>query len=89
MRSAMIQASPRPDEPPHTDKPNIWLSLFCFALMGPACAINGAFVAIAIPAMAPYGYPGLIMFAAVGAVLGILPARWMARKIHDGISDRQ
>lgn len=67
-------------------RPNIWLSLFCFALMGPACAINGAFVALAIPAMAPYGYPGLMLFATVGFVLGILPARWMARKIHAGIS---
>ncbi|MEQ1712602.1 MAG: hypothetical protein ABL908_14540 [Hyphomicrobium sp.] len=85
----MIQTSPHAHKPPHRDKPSIWLSLFCLALMGPACAINGALVALAIPAMAPYGYPGLVMFAAVGAVLGTFPARWMARKIHDGISDRQ
>ncbi len=72
---------------PHTSQPSIWLSLFCHALMVPACAINGTFVAISIPALAPYGYAALYAAAAIGAVLGIVPARWMARKIHEGIAD--
>lgn len=73
--------APRPSQPPR------WLSLFCYALMGPACAINGALIAIAIPALAPYGFPAIYAAAAVGAVIGLWPARWMARKIHDGLSD--
>lgn len=72
---------------PHTRNPPVWLRLFCFALMGPACAINGAFVALSIPALAPYGYTGLVAAAAIGAMLGVFPARWMARKIHEGIRE--
>lgn len=67
--------------------PPLWLSLFCFALMGPAVGINAVFVAIATPAAAPYGIGGLLAAGAIGFVLGILPARWLARKIHQGLSD--
>lgn len=66
--------------------PPLWLSLFCFALMGPAVGINAVFVALATPAAAPYGIGGLIIAGAIGFVLGILPARWLARKIHEGLS---
>jgi hypothetical protein len=63
------------------------LLLFCFALMGPAFAINSAFIAIAIPAMAPYGISGLVVAGAVGSVFGIFPALWLARRIDAGIRD--
>lgn len=72
---------------PQTIRPPLWLTLFCYALMGPACAINGAFIAISIPALAPYGTTGLYVAAAIGAALGVWPTRWMARKIHEGIAD--
>jgi hypothetical protein len=62
------------------------LRLFCFGLMGPACAINAAFIAIAIPAMAPYGVNGLVVAGLMGAVVGLLPAQWLARRIHEGLS---
>lgn len=65
----------------------LWLSLFCFALMGPAVGINAVFVALAMPLMAPLGTRGLVAAGAVGVVLGILPARWLARKIHEGLAD--
>lgn len=63
----------------------IGLLLFCFAMMGPACAINAAFIALAVPAMAPYGVQGLVIAGAVGSVLGIFPALWLARRIHEGL----
>lgn len=75
------------NQTPHKSRAPLWLSLFCYALMGPACAINGAFIAISIPAMASTGYTGLYLAAAIGALVGVLPARWMARKIHEGIAD--
>ena len=65
----------------------LWLSLFCFALMGPAMGINAAFLALAIPAMARFGTAGLIAAGPVGILIGIFPARWLARKIHEGISE--
>jgi len=65
----------------------LWLSLFCYALMGPGLAINAVFVALAIPAMAPFGMNGLFAAALIGAVLGLLPARWLARKIHEGLGE--
>ena len=65
----------------------IWLLLFSFALMGPAMGINAVFIALAIPAMAPMGTNGLVAAGVVGIVLGIFPARWLARKIHDGLSE--
>jgi flagellar motor component MotA len=65
----------------------LWLSLFCFALMGPAMGINAAFLALAIPAMARFGTTGLIAAGLVGTLIGIFPARWLARKIHEGISE--
>lgn len=64
-----------------------WLLAFCYALMGPACAINGAFIAVAIPQMAQFGLKGLIVAGVIGAVVGIAPAVWLARKIHEGISE--
>lgn len=63
------------------------LLLFCFALMGPAFAINTAFIAISISAMAPYGVHGLVMAGLAGSVFGIFPALWLARRIHAGIRD--
>jgi hypothetical protein len=63
------------------------LIVFCFALMGPAFAINTAFIAIAIPAMAPYGVYGLVMAGLAGSAFGIFPALWLARRIHAGIRD--
>ncbi|MDQ8700059.1 hypothetical protein [Hyphomicrobium sp. LHD-15] len=63
------------------------LLAFCFALMGPAFAINAAFIAIAVPAMAPYGVKGLVIVGLIGSVFGIFPALWLARRIHEGIQD--
>lgn len=64
-----------------------WLLAFCFALMGPAFAINSAFIALAIPAMAPYGVQGLVIVGLIGSVFGIFPALWLARRIHEGIRE--
>jgi len=66
---------------------SIGLLLFCYALLGPGCAINAVFVALAIPATAPYGMTGLLFAAAIGMVLGILPATWLARRIAEGLHD--
>ncbi|MCC7250299.1 MAG: hypothetical protein IT540_00325 [Hyphomicrobium sp.] len=63
------------------------LLLFCFALMGPAFAINSAFIALAVPAMAPYGVRGLVIAGLIGSVFGIFPALWLARRIHEGVRD--
>ena len=63
------------------------LLAFCFALMGPAFAINSAFIALAIPAMAPYGVQGLVIVGLIGSVFGIFPALWLARRIHEGIRE--
>ncbi|MBN8912613.1 MAG: hypothetical protein J0H65_11275 [Rhizobiales bacterium] len=63
------------------------LLLFCFALMGPAFAINAAFIAITVPAIAPYGVRGLVIAGLIGSVFGIFPALWLARRIHEGIRD--
>ena len=65
------------------------LRLFCLALMVPACAINGAFVALAIPALAPYGIPALLVSSLIGGMIGVLPARWLALKIHEGLRDER
>jgi hypothetical protein len=65
----------------------LWISLFCFALMGPAMGINAVFLALAMPSMAPFGTDGLVAAGAIGVVTGILPARWLARKIHDGLGE--
>ncbi len=65
-----------------------WLLVFCYALMGPACAINGAFVVLSIPALAQFGFAGLIAGGIAGAVAGLLPAIWMARRIADGIGGK-
>lgn len=67
--------------------PPLSLRLFCLALMVPACAINGTFVALAIPALAPYGIPALLVSSLIGGIIGILPARWLARKIHEGLRE--
>lgn len=63
------------------------LKVFAFALMGPAMGINASLVALATPAMAPYGTDGLFAAGLFGIVLGIFPARWLARKIHEGIKE--
>lgn len=65
----------------------LWISLFCFALMGPAMGINAVLVALALPFMAPYGTDGLAVAGIVGIFTGILPARWLARRIHQGIAE--
>lgn len=63
------------------------LFLFCFALMGPAMGINAVLVALAIPAMAPLGVAGLAVAGILGVAVGVLPAIWLARRIHDGIRE--
>ena len=63
---------------PNRRRTPLWLLLFCYALMGPAVGINAAFIALAIPAMAPFGVSGLIAAGIVGAVVGVLPAIWRA-----------
>lgn len=68
-------------------KPALGLRLFCLALMVPACAINGAFVALAIPGLAPFGIPALLAAGLIGGAIGLLPARWLAQKIHDGLHE--
>ena len=73
--------------PPERQPVPLGLLLFCFALMGPAFAINAAFIAIAVPAMTPYGITGLVIAGAVGSEFGIFPALWLARRIHEGIRD--
>lgn len=68
-------------------KPALALRLFCLALMVPACAINGAFVALAIPQLGPYGTPALWIAGLIGGIAGLLPARWLAQKIHEGLQE--
>ncbi|WP_333795256.1 hypothetical protein [Hyphomicrobium sp.] len=63
------------------------LFLFCLAMMCSGFAINAAFIAIAVPAMAPYGVQGLIVAGLAGSVFGVFPARWLARKIHEGLRE--
>lgn len=70
-----------------SSRPATALRAFCLALMVPAGAVNGAFVALAIPYLAHYGVPALVIAGLVGGVLGTLPARWLARKIHEGLSE--
>ncbi len=67
--------------------PPLALKVFCYAMMLSAGAINGIMLSLAIPAAAPYGFAGFAVAAALGMVAGIWPARWLARKIHDGLSD--
>lgn len=70
-----------------TSRPATALRLFCLALMVPAGAINAAFVALAVPDLADYGITALVIAGLAGGVLGMLPARWLARKIHEGLSE--
>jgi len=67
--------------------PTTALRAFCLALMVPAGAINGAFIALAIPDLAHYGIPALVIAGLVGGVLGTLPARWLALKIYEGLRE--
>jgi len=78
--NAALEAPKKPPVP-------IGLLLFCYALLGPGCAINAVFVALAIPATAPYGASGLVVAGLIGMVLGILPAMWLARRIAEGLHD--
>lgn len=70
-----------------TSQPATALRLFCLGLMVPAGAINGAFIALAIPDLAHYGVPALVIAGLVGGVLGTLPARWLALKIYEGLRE--
>lgn len=76
-----------PPPPQRSDRPPLGLLLFCLAMMASAFAINAAFIAIAIPAMAPFGVRGLVIAGLIGSVFGIFPALWLARKIHAGIRE--
>jgi hypothetical protein len=71
----------------HETPPPMALRLFCLALMVSACAINGAFVALAVPTLAPYGIPALLVAGLIGGAIGLLPARWLAQKIHEGLRE--
>ncbi len=76
-----------PDVPPPKPPTPIWLYLFCYALMGPAVGINAVLIALAIPATAPFGVQGMIVAGALGAIIGILPAIWLARNIDAGLRE--
>lgn len=69
------------------DGPPLGLRVFTHALMCTGCAINGVFISLAVPAMATYGVKGMLCAAAIGGVLGIFPARWLAQKIHEGLNE--
>jgi len=83
----MPKRSDMPPTMPETPPLPRALLLFCFALLGPACAINAVLIALALPMMAPYGVSGLVIAGLIGSVFGILPALWLARRIHEGIRD--
>ncbi len=67
--------------------PPLALKVFCYAMMLSAGAINGIMLSLAIPPAAAYGFTGFAVAAALGMVAGIWPARWLSRRIHDGLSD--
>lgn len=64
-----------------------WLHLFTIALMGSACGINAVFVALAIPALAPFGLKAFVAAGVAGMIAGILPAYWLASRIAAGIAE--
>lgn len=70
------------------ERPALVLRAFTLTLLCSGCAINGVFVSLAIPAMANYGVRGMLVFAAIGGCLGVLPARWLAIKIHEGLNEQ-
>ncbi len=72
---------------PEAVRPSIGLLAFCYALMGAACGINGAMISLAVPAMAQFGLKGLVVAGGIGAVLGIFPAIWLARRIAQGLTE--
>lgn len=78
---------PELPQPAHVQRPPLGLRIFTLALMCTGCAINGVFVSLAVPAMAPYGVDGMLVSAVIGGVLGILPARWLANKIQAGLNE--
>lgn len=85
-----MTAAPRhqtPDAAREIGPPPLALRLFCLALMMPAMAINAAMIALVIAPLAVYGTSGLLVAGAIGGLLGIWPARWLARKIHEGLSE--
>lgn len=84
--AAAHPAAPHPAAPHPTDGPPLVLRIFTLVLLCSGCAINGVFVSLAIPAMASYGVRGMLAFALVGGCLGVLPARWLANKIHEGLT---
>ncbi|MCC0010778.1 MAG: hypothetical protein H6875_10065 [Hyphomicrobiaceae bacterium] len=69
-------------------KTPLWLYIFSYGLMGPACAINAVFIAIGLKISEHFGITGLYLAAVVGALIGVLPAIWLARKINEGISEK-
>lgn len=81
--------TPHPTKAGGAEKRPVPLGLFafCFAMMAAGFAINAAFIALAIPAMAPYGIKGLVIAGLVGSVFGVFPALWLARRIHEGLSE--
>ena len=72
-------------EPSASAHPPLGLRLFTYALLCSGCAINGVFVSLAVPAMAPYGVTGMLFAALIGGVIGVLPARWLANSIWAGL----
>ena len=67
--------------------PPLALRMFTHVMMCAGCAINGVFISLAVPAMAQFGINGMLAAAMIGGILGIIPARWLARKIHEGLSE--
>ena len=81
--SKPAQEAPQPIEPQPVPT---WLWFFCYALVGSAGAINAVLITLAIPAMAAYGYHGMLIAALIGMIAAIPVAIWMARRIHRGIN---
>lgn len=75
------------DDHKPAQRPPLGLRIFTLAMMSAGCAINGVFVSLAVPAMAPYGVKGMLAAAAIGSLIGILPAHWLASKIHEGLKE--
>lgn len=74
-------------EPAVDGGPPLALRVFCYLMMLSAGAINGIMLSLAVPAAAPYGLTGFAVAAALGMLAGIWPARWLARRIHAGLSE--
>lgn len=75
------------DTTPPLGPPPLALRLFGLALMVPACGINGVLLTFAIPGTAQFGIPGMLVGGLIGGILGVLPARWLSQKIHEGLNE--